>query len=231
MHNHLSISYFFSLLVSLSWMTELVNADAWAPVPGQVVFDDTLTIFRSKKSPQLSGCELDNVAQPPFNSTGFQPPTTGSSMKYLALGVGYQNYTCNGNESQYIGATAILLDASCIANNTDLLTGLSMTLQNIDPDSAVQAATTLEGFGAAPAAAGTGIVIGRHFTNGLPNVNFDFTPFGHPEVVTATAAQNATAPNTAPPSSVDWLRLNGTGSNITVSLQYLTISLHHGQSN
>jgi hypothetical protein len=186
-----------------------------APVD-QDVLGSTLTLVSSIR--QANGF---NISQCPLNCSSFTPisksfptelpePSPGLSLKFIALGRGTQNYTCQDNNTATVpvsnGATATLFDASCLAAGyPDLLDDLPAALMHVPHDAAVLGALTLGQFSASRNGS---LVIGEHYFRNSTTPFFDFRPFGHPEWIAAKSAQSVQAPaNISVNGSVAWLQL------------------------
>ncbi|TFK49063.1 hypothetical protein OE88DRAFT_1737273 [Heliocybe sulcata] len=101
------------------------------------------TVFPSAAAHRLSSesssalrCNVTNVAlRLPANQTQlFQPNTT---LSFLALAVGVQNYTCSNTSTwTNIGAVADLFDISCLANSLifDAIPSITYCAWNSTPD-------------------------------------------------------------------------------------------------
>ncbi|QSZ35202.1 hypothetical protein DSL72_008069 [Monilinia vaccinii-corymbosi] len=70
-------------------------------------------------------CNLNNAAQPVLSPKPLPGPSTGLTLKHVAIGRGTQNYTCSTNATAApvaLGAVATLFNASCVASTyPDLL--------------------------------------------------------------------------------------------------------------
>ncbi|OKL59348.1 hypothetical protein UA08_05166 [Talaromyces atroroseus] len=209
-------NYLFLLFLPLSLTVQLANAMLGELPVGVTVFDDASTILISAQNLGRNSppgvCRIPSDVQAPFNggSTPLSTPPMDSIVTYLALGVGYQNYTCDASSTDPpvpIGATANLFDVSCMAENTNFLAGLPRALQYMSPDSVVLAAVVLDKFTASINDTTNGFLLGSHYFTGSPaQATFDLSLMGG-SIIQGAKLSSSTAPTTAPSMSVDWLRL------------------------
>ncbi|KAJ7288283.1 hypothetical protein C8J57DRAFT_1494596 [Mycena rebaudengoi] len=164
-------------------------------------------------APAFPGKGVDNCCSTaaikmdlPSNQTLLVSPTTAP--RYVALGVGVQNYTCTEATLKYAsaGAVASIFDISCL-KGTALATiqTTAYKLWAAAPASAkpssIRAVPTLLGdHYFVPSPSGTGISPKWDFTSAGPNAG-NATAF-----IIAAKAAGIAAPNTA--IDVDWLFLN-----------------------
>jgi hypothetical protein len=147
-------------------------------------------------------------------SSGLPSPSSispGVTLKYIALGVGTQNYTCastpdSASAPVQVGAKATLFDAGQFYSNfpgmIPTLPGLALGLYAMtgQPDM-----TKILGAG----------VLGNHFFNGGGQPTFDLTKVG--ARLTSKRLNNVAAPADSCPGpnnvgAVDWLQLTDVGS-------------------
>lgn len=205
---------FLKLIFAIIFHLVLQTANA-APV-GANVLDTTLTLVSSTRHADdfaITQCPLNCSSSPPLGESypsHLAAPSPGLSLKYVALGRGTQNYTCQNNNSATVptaaGAVAILFDASCLAARYESLLGdLPAALVHIPHDAAVLAALTL---GQLSASRNGSLVLGQHYFHDSTTPFFDFRPFGHPEWIAAKSEESVPAPaNISISGSVAWLKL------------------------
>ncbi|KAK7044391.1 hypothetical protein R3P38DRAFT_162617 [Favolaschia claudopus] len=139
-------------------------------------------------------------------------PTTGP--KFVALGVGVQNYTCDAATSKYtsVGAVASLFDISCLVKTpafANIQTVAQMAWSVLPPK--VSATTIGEKLGA-PALLGFHYFIPNPITGTGLSPKWDFTSTGKfkgdaSAFIVAAKAANIAAPQDSA-KNVDWLMLN-----------------------
>jgi Protein of unknown function (DUF3455) len=232
------------LFLPLSWTVQLVNAALSNPPTGKEIFDDAQTILIGAQDLAqdivTSGCPIEaNVPTPFFTQINNNLPSPqGNTVTHIALGVGYQNYTCNAGSTDTpvpVGAVANLFDASCLSENTALLSALPATLRETSVDAVVLAAVIVDRFISLGTQATTGLLLGKHYFTGeyssVGKPTFDFSETINRDIIQAVKLNSASAPSTSP-DSVDWLRLGsvtplgeGTTTNITVSLYIFSLLL------
>ncbi|KAF7294076.1 hypothetical protein MKEN_01454200 [Mycena kentingensis (nom. inval.)] len=177
-----------------------------------------------------TGCDTSAILMDlPAGQTQLVQPSTAP--KFVALGVGVQNYTCNAATSKFtsVGAVASIFDIACLASDASSFAGLQTTafaaweaapagLNPIDLSSLSGSFGSPEQIGShyfIPAASGTGLSPKWDFT----------TTLGGDAFVVAAKAGNIPAPNTA--EDVDWLALNGVSG--TLATQVFRIDTVSGQ--
>ncbi|PWY71731.1 hypothetical protein BO70DRAFT_298119, partial [Aspergillus heteromorphus CBS 117.55] len=138
-------------------------------------------------------------------------PSPGLKLKYLAIGLGSQNYTCASAGASAkptsIGAVATLYDASCaLSSNQDLLHALPNLVTRV-PMEAVELVATLASL-LNPSS--LGVIMGVHYFRDASTAFFDFRPSGANDWVAAKKVNNATAPGGY---HVPWLKLDSVESN------------------
>ncbi|KAL1969129.1 hypothetical protein VTN77DRAFT_383 [Rasamsonia byssochlamydoides] len=201
---------FSKLILAIIFPIVLANA---APVDASVL-SNTLTLVSSIRQADdfvISQCAL-NRSSPPLDESSLKlsVPSPGLSLKYVALGRGTQNYTCQSDNPTTVptsnGAVATLFDASCLAAGYPaLLRDLPPALMHVTHDAAVLAALTL---GQLSASRNGSLVIGEHYFRDSTTPFFDFRPFGHPEWIAAKSEESVPAPaNISIDGSVAWLKL------------------------
>ncbi|KAF7292164.1 hypothetical protein MIND_01243500 [Mycena indigotica] len=174
----------------------------------------------SKTHGVTCGCDLKKSTTVsmhlPTNQTALVQPTTPP--RYVAIGVGYQNYTCNSATSTFasIGAVATLFDLSCIEGKSDFETIAQRSYNVWISPAEGHAKADVVG-----AKVGTPSILGYHYfinsptTAGAINAKWDFTSTGSHKgdataFVVGAKVGNIPAPAPADPKvTVDWLMLNG----------------------
>jgi len=159
--------------------------------------------------PQINGCSLAKVAAPlPKNQTLLVNPT-GQTLKFLAVGLGVQNYTCGAAGTfGSTGAVAQLFDASCFVDAgtpMDVLTKTGLALEKAHQLPQLNGNTPLKlgDHFFVENAAGTGIAPFFTFVSSQKNAN---------AFILAAKTGDIPAP-TDPKDNVDWLMLgNSQGS-------------------
>ncbi|VDB88887.1 unnamed protein product [Peniophora sp. CBMAI 1063] len=167
---------------------------------------------------QMTGCEVPaSVLQQmmPANQTTIVAPS--SAPKYVALGVGVQNYTCSSAGTfTNIGAYAELFDISCLASTPafgDIQTK-AYQMWNASPQTTTQ--QLVDAMGDKP------VILGQHYFIANPsgtgaNVpKFDFTADRDAGDASAFAVMSKVGDIAAPTGSsdVDWLMLNTTSGSL-----------------
>lgn len=191
-----------------------------APTTGGILSDTLTLVSSSTELSQLkfTGCSLDGVS-PPLNETPviLTGPETNGTLAYVALGHGTQNYTCADSSSSSVptatGALATMFDASCIANDINLLTDLAVAFSKLPHDTIVLAGLTLKQL----TGSSEGLVLAEHFFSDSTTPSFDFRPFGNSKWVQMKKLESVAAPPTAISGSVQWLKLGykgGTGIHV-----------------
>lgn len=218
---------FLKLILAIIFHLGLQTANA-ASVDSNVL-DTTLTLVSSIHHAgdfAITQCPLNCSSSPPLGKSypsHLAAPSPGLSLKYVALGRGTQNYTCQNNDSATVptadGAVATLFDASCLAAGYESLLGdLPAALVHIPHDAAVLAALTL---GQLSASRNGSVVIAQHYFRDSTTPFFDFRPFGHPEWLAAKSEESVPAPANIPiPGSVAWLKL-GYKDGVGIKVRYL----------
>ncbi|KAF7296960.1 hypothetical protein MIND_00928000 [Mycena indigotica] len=182
-------------------------------------------------------CPLDTSVSMhiPANQTALVQPATAPL--FVALGVGFQNYTCNAAGTfASIGAVASLLDLSCVAHKKAFDT---------------VAARAFEAWVAAPpgvsqtyigAEVGVPVLLGFHYfitsplgTPGAINAKWDFTSTGRFKgdetafVVGAKVGDIPAPPPAVDAVTVDWLMLNGIPNFDALAAQVFRVDTVGGQ--
>jgi len=175
------------------------------------LFASSVLAFPAPGPPQINGCSLAKVAAPfPKNQTALVDPTSaGQTLKFLAVGLGVQNYTCGAAGTfGSTGAVAQLFDASCLVDAGTPMAALTQTglaLEKVHQLPQLKGNTPLKlgDHFFVENAAGTGIAPFFTFVTSQKNAN-DF--------VLAAKTGDIAAP-TDPKVNVDWLMLgNSQGS-------------------
>lgn len=174
-----------------------------------------LTFFTANAAalalPQLNNLESRSLTLT-LPSSGLPTPSTispGVSLKYIALGVGTQNYTCattpnSASAPAQVGAAATLYDAGQFFQS---LSGLVPSL----PSFALGLYTMT---GADMTSAIGTAVLGHHFFNGVGQPTFDLTKVN--ALLTSKKINSVAAPAGACPGpnnagAVSWLQLTDIG--------------------
>ncbi|KAG0161008.1 hypothetical protein PDIDSM_8541 [Penicillium digitatum] len=204
------------LFLALLLLLGAANVEGHLGLPHPLALASTFSqIYHQLDSINLGNCSLANVSLA-LNATNtpLPVPSTGLTLKYVALGRGTQNYTCPSNGSTNLvttitpkatGAAATLFDASCIASS-------SLPLLHEVP--AIISATPLGSltFMAALVAQGTrstNLIIGEHYFNAGGDPVFDMSLSGSRSWVATSKLASAPAPKSTSGSSGDvpWLKL------------------------
>nr|GAT61188.1 predicted protein [Mycena chlorophos] len=190
--------YAFKLLAALSSVALFASA---APAKGPVKDCEC----------DVSKAKLDI----PSNQTVLVAPTTAPH--YVAVGIGYQNYTCSAATSTYAsaGAVASLFDISCLVGKPAFSTvqNTAYTLWSHAPSSESNA----EKIPLIGAASGAGQLLGYHYFVTSPSGSgispeWDFTSTGknagNAEAFVVGAKTGDLKAPTDPTVNVDWLMLS-----------------------
>ncbi|KAJ5650758.1 uncharacterized protein N7484_004481 [Penicillium longicatenatum] len=159
----------------------------------------------------LGKCSLSSAVLP-LNGTAIKlpRPTTALNLKYIALGRGTQNYTCENSTSSAIpvsvGAAATLFDASCIAAK-------SLTLLHEMPAVFGETPTGSLAFLAELLSHTTNssdLIIGEHYFNAAGYPVLDLRLSGSQDWVVATKNASVDAPQISSSTcqNVAWLELD-----------------------
>ncbi|KAJ5923513.1 hypothetical protein N7454_008758 [Penicillium verhagenii] len=181
-------------------------------IPGPLRLVSTFSRISSELDNIILGnCSLSDATLPIDKTAVKLPePSSNLSLKYIAIGRGTQNYTCENSTSSAVpvsvGAAATLFDASCIASK-------SLTLLHEMP--AV--------FGEAPVASlaflaellshttnSSNLILGEHYFDAAGYPVLDLRLSGSDDWVVATknASVNATQISTSTNQNVAWLELD-----------------------
>ncbi|CAK5262097.1 unnamed protein product [Mycena citricolor] len=155
-------------------------------------------------------CDLTAVEMNlPANQTALLAPMRPPH--FVALGLGFQNYTCNPSTSAYssIGAVALLFDISCMDKAP-----ASTSIQQSAFDAWSRAAPTIT-LQAVLASVGTNALLGSHYfvpsptgTGISPEWDFSVPSHNTSAIVIGTKVGDIPAPNNST-ANVDWLAVNG----------------------
>jgi len=167
-------------------------------------------VLAGKSMSQEPVCDL-SVAEMPVAPTPLPSPSTGLSLKHVAIGRGTQNYSCSTTNSSAapvaIGAVATLYNASCVASTyptlLNLLPSVALTFNLTSTDQESLSPSNL-------------VISGHHFftTTTTPFFNLDTDEM---ELGEAPCAKNASTPAPAGANvgqggigngAVAWLKLN-----------------------
>ncbi|EJD37226.1 hypothetical protein AURDEDRAFT_92431 [Auricularia subglabra TFB-10046 SS5] len=160
-------------------------------------------------SPHVSHCDVSKLSLPlPNGTTALTPPAqAGTKLKYVAVGLGVQNYTCGASGTYaYAGAVANLYDISCLGRSPlfPYIQEIAYALAEAGP----KADNVLD-----KVLGGARLKLGEHYFVTSPSGSgispkFDFTKAMHSSsaYVLAAKAGNMAAPTG--PADVDWLQLN-----------------------
>ncbi|KAJ5759189.1 hypothetical protein N7520_006345 [Penicillium odoratum] len=164
----------------------------------------------------LGRCSISNAILPINDTTTKLPrPSSGMNLKYIALGRGTQNYTCENSTSSAIpvavGAAATLFDASCIASQ-------SLTLLHEMPAIIGEAPIGSLAFLAELLSHTTNssqLILGEHYFNAAEYPIFDLRLSGAQDWVVATKNASVDAPQTSKltKQNVAWLELDRKSGN------------------
>ncbi|KZV96102.1 hypothetical protein EXIGLDRAFT_706116 [Exidia glandulosa HHB12029] len=160
---------------------------------------------------KISRCDVSSATLPlpaPGTTAIAAPNVSVAKPKFIAVGLGVQNYTCNAATGTYTsaGAVASLFDISCLASSPLFphIQDIAFALDQAGPI----AAKTLEAILGAVC-----LKLGDHYFVTSPSgtgisPKFDFTKSMHDSnaFVLAARAGGVAAPNTA--EDVDWLQLS-----------------------
>ena len=146
-----------------------------------------------------------SVSQPNSIPLNGLPAPTGLTLKYIALGLGTQNYTCASATSAptSIGALAVLYDATFLA--------LPISAPLI-PKYATLAYNTHSSLGLP--------TIGHHYfsAQGVPTFSLEAAN-PSPALLSAKKVANVAAPADSVKSSIDWLELVDNGLGLSKGLK------------
>lgn len=173
----------------------------------------------------LGNCSLSSAVLP-LNGTAIKlpRPSNGLNLKYIAIGRGTQNYTCENSTSSAVpvsvGAAATLFDASCIASQ-------SLTLLHEMPAVIGETPTGSLAFLAQLLSHTTNssdLILGEHYFNAAGYPVLDLRLSGTHDWVVATKNASVDAPQISSSTcqNVAWLELdresgNCSGNGIEVS--------------
>ncbi|KAJ7912340.1 hypothetical protein B0H13DRAFT_2476869 [Mycena leptocephala] len=157
----------------------------------------------------------------PSNQTQLVTPTTAP--KYVALGVGVQNYTCSATTLKYtsIGAVASIFDISCIDKTPAFATIQTTAFKAWSAAPASLSATTIGTKIGAPTLLGFHYFVPSPSGTGL-SPEWDFTSTGKNAgnanaFVLAAKAGDITAPTNSA-TNVDWLMLNSVSGSLATKV-------------
>ncbi|KAJ6095632.1 hypothetical protein N7486_006378 [Penicillium sp. IBT 16267x] len=159
----------------------------------------------------LGNCSLSNAVLP-INGTKITlpRPSTGLSLKYIALGRGTQNYTCENSTSSAVpvsvGAAATLFDASCIAlKSLTLLHEMPAVIGETPTGSLAFLAELLS-----HTTNSSDLILGEHYFNAAGYPVLDLRLSGTQDWIVATKNASVDAPQISNSTcqNVDWLELD-----------------------
>ncbi|KAI9043823.1 DUF3455 domain-containing protein [Aspergillus affinis] len=174
--------------------------------------EEFVKITKVLGSVNINHCPLDNIKIPLEQTKPPLPnPGNGLKLKYVAIGRGTQNYTCNGTDASAapvsVGAVATLYDVSCFAAlNPDLPHALTGPFSKTIPSvlSFVNAVLSRVIHSSTDT-----IVLGEHYFDGKTPF-FDLRLGGYPDWIGTKKVGSTDAPNKA--QNVPWLKLEATNS-------------------
>lgn len=184
--------------------------------PGLSILDQAEEFVKITKvlgAVNANDCPLDK-AKLPLDRTSPPLPNPGNNykLKYVALGRGTQNYTCNPANATAapvaVGAVATLYDASCLLHRSpDLLHTIPPPFSGFLPNTINFISAV---FSRLLHSTTDTLVLGQHYFNGNTPF-FDFRLGGKPDWVGTKKVASADAPTKG--NDVPWLKLESTGSN------------------
>ncbi|PLB55855.1 hypothetical protein P170DRAFT_453097 [Aspergillus steynii IBT 23096] len=160
----------------------------------------------------VNHCPLDNIKLPLDRTNPALPnPAPGLKLKYVAIGRGTQNYTCNATDASTtpnaVGAVATLYDASCIVHrNPELLHALTGPFSHFIPG-VIHFVSAI--FSRLIHSSTDTVVLGEHYFEGKTPF-FDMRLGGYPDWVGTKKVASADAPTKG--NDVPWLKLESTNS-------------------
>lgn len=180
---------------------------------------DLLRITQELSKTQLGRCS-NMSATLPLDKTKptLPPPSSGLSLKYVALGRGTQNYTCPSPQEsitpEAVGALATVFDASCLVDShPSLFYELPGALSNVPVETLAYLAT---GLLVSPETGG--LLLGKHYFDVAGVPFFDLRFGGSNDWTTAKVVARAPAPSkgsgfadNSDGQNIPWLKLASTG--------------------
>ncbi|KAJ6028157.1 hypothetical protein N7540_003733 [Penicillium herquei] len=170
----------------------------------------------SRISTELDSLSLGNCSTPhavmPLNNTLVQlpKPSSGLTLKHIAIGRGTQNYTCANSTSAAvpvsIGAAATLFDASCVATKSmNLLHEMPAVIGSSPVGSLAFLAELLS-----HSTNSSNLILGEHYFNAAGDPVLDLRLSGLSDWVVAskTASVNAPQCSSTAVQNVAWLQLD-----------------------
>ncbi|KAJ5721904.1 uncharacterized protein N7483_009838 [Penicillium malachiteum] len=170
----------------------------------------------SRISTELDSLSLGNCSYPhavlPLNSTSVQlpNPSSGLTLKHIAIGRGTQNYTCENSTSAAvpvsIGAAATLFDASCVAaKSMNLLHEMPAVIGSSPLGSLAFLAELLS-----HTTNSSNLILGEHYFNtaGVPVLDLRLSGLSDWIVAAKTASVDAPQYSSTADQNVAWLQLD-----------------------
>lgn len=159
----------------------------------------------------LGNCPLSSAVLPLNGTTIRLPqPSTGLNLKYIALGRGTQNYTCENSTSSAVpvsvGAAATLFDASCIASKSLTLLHEMPAIAGETPTGSLALLAEL----LSHTTNSSDLILGEHYFNAAGYPVLDLRLSGSQDWVVATKNASVDAPQTSTSTcqNVAWLELD-----------------------
>lgn len=159
----------------------------------------------------LGNCSLSSTVVPLNGTTIKLPqPSTGLNLKYIALGRGTQNYTCENSTSSAVpvsvGAVATLFDASCIASKSLTLLHEMATIIGDTPTGSLAFLAEL----LSHTTNSSDLIFGEHYFNAAGYPVLDLRLSGTHDWVVATKNASVDAPQISSSTcqNVAWLELD-----------------------
>ena len=173
----------------------------------------------------LGNCSISNASIPLNDtSTSLPHPSSGLNLKYIALGRGTQNYTCENSTASAIpvavGAAATLFDASCIAAKSLTLLHELPAVIGSTPLGSLAFLVDLLGYSTET----PDLILGEHYFNAAGDPVLDLRLSGLSDWVVATKNASVDAPQISKTvnQNVAWLELDRKrGKGIAVSNTYM----------
>ncbi|KAK1140072.1 hypothetical protein N8T08_010904 [Aspergillus melleus] len=174
--------------------------------------EEFVKITKVLGSVNVNHCPLDNVKLPLERTNPPLPnPGNGLKLKYVAIGRGTQNYTCNATDESAlpvaVGAVATLYDASClVAVNPDLAHALTGPFSKTIPGvlNFINAVLSRVIHSSTDT-----LVLGEHYFDGKTPF-FDLRLGGYLDWIGTKKVASADAPTKG--EDVPWLKLDATNS-------------------
>ncbi|KAE8357773.1 hypothetical protein BDV27DRAFT_164204 [Aspergillus caelatus] len=188
----------------------IIHAEALPSLPDLATTFSQISFYLDNA--HVSNCSLAKTSLPPHRS--LPGPSPDLHLKYVTVGRGTQNYTCqedsNTTASQAAGAVATLLDVSCLAAfNPALLHNFTPVVRAVNSETLPFLAL----LGSQLSSSATKFILGKHEFNAAGQPVFDLQLAGGSDWMATKKNASSGAPddNTA---NVPWLKLtsvNGTG--------------------